>query len=159
MGKAGLPHHITGCSRTQHLFKFFFPAGAGDPFFVGLVIEAVAFGLSQEIVQIVQKIGIALIDGPGQRFKGERVAQKYGFALALASPKEPAVGQIIHQCIGLAVDDLEAGFGFGFKSLVGGLGDILFNGLLTGGAHPGGDDVFGVIKIFVRQYFVFELFA
>ena len=64
----------TGCSIIQQLFKFFFPAGAGDPFFVDLVIEAVALGLSQEIVQIVQKIGIALVDGPGQRFVGERVA-------------------------------------------------------------------------------------
>ena len=76
LGKAGLPYHITGCSLTLQLFKFFFPLGAGDPFFVDLVIEAVALGLSQEIVQIVQKIGIAFVDGPGQRFVGERVAQK-----------------------------------------------------------------------------------
>lgn len=71
------------------LFNLLLPVCTNDPLFEKPFIEAVAFGLSQEVIQKIEKIRVALVDSPGQRFVGERIAQKNGLALALAAVKKP----------------------------------------------------------------------
>ena len=74
-----------GPSYTNSLFNIFFPVSPDDPFIIKTIIETVALGLSQEIVQKVEEIRIAFVNGPCQRLIGERFIQKDRFALAPAA--------------------------------------------------------------------------
>ena len=49
----------------NHLLKVFKPFVAEEPFLVNSVVGSVILGLYQEVVQPVDEVGIAFIDGPG----------------------------------------------------------------------------------------------
>ena len=60
-----------------------------------------------------------------------------------------AHGQVVDGGGGLAVQGLQHGLVLHLEGLVGGLGQHALDGLLAGGAELGGNDVFGVVEVFV----------
>ena len=73
---------ITNPFQLKRLLEFFLPVRAQDPFVVGFFVEPVTLALPEKIVQKIHKVRVALVDGPGQGFVGERLIQEHGFAFA-----------------------------------------------------------------------------
>ncbi len=143
------------------LLNFLDPIVAGDPLFVDLAVVAVTDGLRKEVVEPVQEIWITLPDRPAKGLEGEGLIQKNQFAGSLLSVKDGTVGEVVNKGICFPVDHLKGGFRFGLETLIGSPGDVLFNGLLTGGAELGDYGVFLVVEVFIggdlpRQIFVDE---
>ena len=131
------PERCHGACAFSGLLDEFDPLGALDPFVVNLIVAAVVFHLPQEVVQPVQKVGVTLADGPGQRLVGERFVQEDQLAFPLLGHEGRAEGKVVDGGIGLAGQHLQRRLGLHFERLVGGFGDQALDRLFAGGSQLG----------------------
>ena len=132
------------------LLEVFKPLVAEEPFFVNLVVGAVVLGLDQEIVQPVDEVSVAPVDGPCQRLVSERLVEQDHFALAFLSKGNGVERQVVNKSIYFAIEEVHNAFLLGFKGDVGGIRDHALGCLLAGSAELGGDFVLLVVQVLVR---------